>query len=49
MQNFNAALGATYTIEFSTENQTWNVIEDNIVDGDETIYRSWRITLFCIL
>ena len=28
---FNAALGATYAIEFSTDNQNWDVIEDDIV------------------
>jgi hypothetical protein len=31
MQKFDAALGATYALEFSTDNTTWDVIEDNIV------------------
>ncbi|MDB4515697.1 hypothetical protein N9086_05350, partial [Akkermansiaceae bacterium] len=36
---FNAALGATYTIEFSTDNQTWDVIEDDIVGEGGAIER----------
>ncbi len=36
---FNAALGATYVIEFSTDNQTWDVIEDDIVGEEGAIER----------
>ncbi|MDB4454616.1 LamG domain-containing protein [bacterium] len=36
---FNAALGATYAIEFSTDNQTWDVIEDDIVGEGGAIER----------
>ncbi|MDC0313283.1 hypothetical protein OAL40_00415 [bacterium] len=36
---FNAALGATYAIEFSTDNQAWDVIEDDIVGEGGAIER----------
>ncbi|MDB4763965.1 hypothetical protein OAG21_01870 [Akkermansiaceae bacterium] len=36
---FNAALGATYAIEFSTDNQTWDVIEDDIVGEGGAVER----------
>jgi hypothetical protein len=49
MQKFDAALGATYALEFSTDNTTWDVIEDDIVGENETIYRSWRISLFDVM
>ena len=49
MQNFDAALGATYALEFSTDNTTWDVIEDDIVGENETIYRSWRINPFGVM
>jgi hypothetical protein len=49
MQKFDAALGATYALEFSTDNTTWDVIEDDIVSENETIYRSWRINPFGVM
>ena len=49
MQNFDAALGATYALEFSTDNTTWDVIEDDIVGENKTIYRSWRINPFGVM
>ncbi|MDB4528199.1 hypothetical protein N9198_04955, partial [Akkermansiaceae bacterium] len=36
---FNAALGATYAIEFSTDNQNWDVIEHAIVGGGGAVER----------
>ncbi|MDB4805488.1 hypothetical protein OAG84_00710 [Akkermansiaceae bacterium] len=36
---FNAALGATYAIEFSTDNQNWDVIEDDIVGEGGAVER----------
>ena len=36
---FNAALGATYAIEFSTDSQNWNVIEDDIVGEGGAVER----------
>ena len=36
---FNAALGATYAIEFSTDYQAWDVIEDDIVGEGGAIER----------
>ena len=38
---FNAALGATYAIEFSTDNQNWSVIEDEIVAEGAAVERLW--------
>jgi len=37
--NFNAALGATYAIEFSTDSQNWTVIEDNIIGEGAAVER----------
>ena len=39
MQKFDAALGATYALEFSTDNTTWDVIEDEIVGDRGAIER----------
>ena len=36
---FNAALGATYAIEFSTDNQNWDIIEDDIVGEGGAVER----------
>lgn len=36
---FNAAVGATYAIEFSTDNQNWDVIEDDIVGEGGAVER----------
>jgi len=37
--NFNAALGATYANEFSTDSQNWDVIEDDILGEGGAIER----------
>lgn len=36
---FNAALGATYAIEFSTDSQNWSVIEDDIIGEGGAVER----------
>jgi hypothetical protein len=43
---FNAALGATYAIEFSTDNQNWSVIEDDIVAEGGAVERLYSQTDF---
>ena len=43
---FNAALGATYAIEFSTDNQNWSVIEDAIVGEGGAVERLYSKTDF---
>jgi hypothetical protein len=43
---FNAALGATYAIEFSTDNQNWSVIEDDIVAEGGAVERLYSKTDF---
>jgi hypothetical protein len=43
---FNAALGATYAIEFSTDNQNWSVIEDEIVAEGAAVERLYSKTDF---
>ena len=43
---FNAALGATYAIEFSTDNQNWSVIEDDIVAEGAAVERLYSKTDF---
>jgi hypothetical protein len=44
--NFNAALGATYAIEFSTDSQNWSVIEDDIVAEGGAVERLYSKTDF---
>ena len=44
--NFNAALGATYAIEFSTDSQNWSVIEDDIVGEGGAVERLYSKTDF---
>jgi hypothetical protein len=43
---FNAALGATYAIEFSTDSQNWSVIEDDIVGEGGAVERLYSKTDF---
>jgi len=43
---FNAALGATYAIEFSTDSQNWSVIEDGIVAEGGAVERLYSKTDF---
>ncbi len=44
--NFDAALGATYAIEFSTDSQNWSVIEDDIVAEGGAVERLYSKTDF---